>query len=64
MREDDLRIIYQELKKAVQAEREECAAMLDDAAVKLYCGKARINQVDAHTASVLRDMATKIRGRA
>jgi hypothetical protein len=44
-------------------EREQCAKVCDDAAIKLFCGKSRVNQVDRHTAEVLRSKAATIRAR-
>lgn len=43
------------------ATREECAKLLDDAAIRLYSGRARVNQVDRHVSGVLRDKAAAIR---
>ena len=46
-------------------EREECAKVCDEAAIKLLSnGKARVNQVDRHTAEVLCDKAKTIRARS
>ncbi len=45
-------------------EREECAKICDEAAIRLLSnGKARVNEVDRHTAQVLRDKAKAIRAR-
>ena len=44
-------------------EREQCAKVCDDAAIKLFCGKSRVNQIDRHTAEVLRGKAATIRAR-
>jgi hypothetical protein len=42
-------------------ERERCAAQLDEAAIKLFGGRARVPQVDRHVAEVLRRHAAAIR---
>lgn len=46
------------------AEREACAQMCDEAAIRLFSGKSRVNQVDRHTAEVLRSKAGAIRARS
>ena len=46
------------------AEREACAQMCDEAAIRLFRGKSRVNQVDRLTAEVLRSKAGAIRARS
>ena len=46
------------------AEREACAQMCDEAAIRLFSGKSRVNQVDRRTAEVLRSKAGAIRARS
>ena len=48
---------------ATAKEREACAQVCEDAAIKLFCGKSRVNQIDRHTAEVLRGKAATIRAR-
>ena len=48
---------------AVAAEREACAKVCSEAAIKLFGGKSRVNQIDMHTAGVLQDTAEAIRAR-
>ena len=45
------------------AEREACAKVCSEAAIKLFGGKSRVNQIDMHTAGVLQDTAEAIRAR-
>ena len=40
---------------------EAAAKNCDDAAIRLFSGKSRVNQVDRHVAEVLRDKAKAIR---
>lgn len=42
----------------------ECAEMLQEAAIGLYGGRKRINQVDTHVAEVLRSFAFKMLARS
>ena len=49
------------LAAAVEAQREQDATVLDEAAIRLIGGKARVNKVDQHTAAVLREKAAAIR---
>ena len=44
-------------------EREACAKLCDESAIRLFSGKSRVNQVDRHTAEVLRRHAEAIRAR-
>ena len=44
-------------------EREACAKVCDESAARLFGGKSRVNQVDRHTAEVLRGRADAIRAR-
>ena len=44
-------------------EREACAKLCDESAARLFSGKSRVNQVDRHTAEVLRGRADAIRAR-
>ena len=44
-------------------EREACAKVCSEAAIKLFGGKSRVNQIDMHTAGVLQDKAEAIRAR-
>ena len=44
-------------------EREACAKLCDESAIRLFSGKSRVNQVDRHTAEVLRRHAETIRAR-
>ena len=44
-------------------EREDCANICDESAIRLFSGKSRVNQVDRHTAEVLRRHAEVIRAR-
>ena len=46
------------------AEREACAQVCDEAAIRLFSGKSRVNQIDRHTAEVLRSKADVIRARS
>ena len=48
---------------AAAAEREQCAKVCDESAIRLFSGKSRVNQVDRHTAEVLRRHAEAIRAR-
>ena len=45
-------------------EREACAKLCDESAIRLFSGKSRVNQVDRHTAEVLRRHAEAIRARS
>ena len=45
------------------AEREACAKVCSEAAIKLFGGKSRVSQIDRHTAGVLQDTAKAIRAR-
>ena len=45
------------------AEREACAKVCSEAAIKLFGGKSRVSQIDMHTAGVLQDTAEAIRAR-
>ena len=45
------------------AEREACAKVCSEAAIKLFGGNSRVNQIDMHTAGVLQDTAEAIRAR-
>lgn len=45
-------------------EREACAKLCDESATRLFSGKSRVNQVDRHTAEVLRRHAEAIRARS
>lgn len=45
-------------------EREACAKLCDESAARLFSGKSRVNQVDRHTAEVLRRHAEAIRARS
>ena len=45
------------------AEREACAKVCSEAAIKLFSGKSRVSQIDMHTAGVLQDTAEAIRAR-
>ena len=48
---------------AIEHEREACAKVCSEAAIKLFGGKSRVNQIDMHTAGVLQDKAEAIRAR-
>ena len=45
------------------AEREACAKVCSEAAIKLFGGKSRVSQIDRHTAGVLQNTAEAIRAR-
>lgn len=49
------------VRRAVAADRERCAKLLDAAASKLDPGLKRVAQADRHTADVLRSFAAAIR---
>ena len=51
------------LSEEVEKEREACALLLDESAIRLFGGRSRVSQVDRHVASVLRDKAKAIRAR-
>lgn len=51
------------IRLAVKEERLACAAALDEAALRLAPPGKRTNQVDAHTADVLRGKAIALRAR-
>lgn len=46
------------------SEREACAKLCDESAIRLFSGKSRVNQVDRHAAEVLRRHAEAIRARS
>ena len=52
------------IDSAAAAEREACAKLCDESAIRLFSGKSRVNQVDRHTAEVLRRHAEAIRARS
>jgi len=52
-----------ETERAILAERERCANIAKDVAIKLMGGRKRVSKVDVHVAHVCNDIAAKIRGR-
>lgn len=56
-------IVAEAIDGALDAEREHCATICEQAARALICGRKRTNVFDRHTASVLMDKARKIRER-
>ena len=52
------------IESTAAAEREACAKLCDESAIRLFSGKSRVNQVDRHTAEVLHRHAEAIRARS
>lgn len=56
-------VVAEAIDAALDAEREHCAMICEQASRALIVGRSRTNEKDRHTAAVLMDKADKIRSR-
>jgi hypothetical protein len=55
-------VVAEAIAAAIRADRDRCADIPEGRARVLVCGRRRTNQIDRHTAYVLKDVADEIRG--